>query len=906
MTTVSSAQYPRTRPGFPMIPRLLRNAAILVCLLTPLAAGQVRPVYKDPARPIDERVNDLLGRMTIEEKFWQLFMIPGDLSDGRARYKNGIFGLNIRDQQRTVAATEQMLQYKDAGVAAQTAEKINSIQKFFVEETRLGIPIIAFDEALHGLVRNDATAFPQCIGLAATWDTAVVGKVGAAIGREARSRGIRDVLCPVINLARDVRWGRVEETFGEDPFLMSEVTAVYVRSIEELGVVVTPKHLIANVGDGGRDSYPIDFNERTLEEVYLPPFVAALKRGRVSSFMTSYNSLDGSPCTANPWLLKEKVKKEWGFDGFIISDASAVGGLLDLHHIVGTRQGSAKAAIEGGLDVIFQTAYEHHEPLLDAFRKGMVDPAAVDDAVRRVLRAKFRLGLFEHPYVDPAGAKFWSGNSDHRALALRSALESIVLLKNDRNVLPLNGTHRSIAVIGPDAVEARLGGYSGSGIRVVSILDGIRERVGATASVRYVPGCGRLDTTFVTVPPSVLITPEGRRGLRGEYFNAIDLSGSPVVTRTDQQVDFGWTLFSADPKVNFDWFSVRWTGTLTGPSTGTIRLGVEGDDGYRLYLNDSLIIDRWQKRAFATTTVPVTMVQGSKYAVRLEFHEGVGNVRVRLVWDAGVVDKETAIREAVAAAEASDIAIVVAGLEEGEFRDRSSLALPGRQEELIRRITATHKPVIVIIVGGSAVTMAGWLDQVGAVLDVWYPGEQGGAAVADVLFGDYSPAGRLPITFPDVVGQAPLYYNHKPTGRGDDYMDHTGKPLFPFGYGLSYTTFAYSGLRIAPDEMKPDKHVVVYCTVKNTGAVAGDEVVQLYIRDMEASVTRPVMELRGFTRVSLAPGEWKDVRFDLGFDELSMLDAHMKRVVEPGDIKIMIGSSSADIRLRGFVRVLSQ
>lgn len=883
-----------------------RLAFLLVIASVSFAFAQVRLPYKDPARPVEERVTDLLGRMTIEEKFWQLFMIPGDLSDGKERYKEGIFGLNIRDQQRKVSDTEQMLEYNDAGVASQTAVKINAIQKFFVEETRLGIPIIAFDEALHGLVRNDATAFPQCIGLAATWDTTVVGKVGAAIGREARSRGIRDVLCPVINLARDARWGRVEETFGEDPFLMSEVTAVYTRNIEDLGVVVTPKHLIANVGDGGRDSYPIDFNERTLDEVYFPPFLAALKRGHTTSFMTSYNSLDGLPCTANPWLLKEKVKKEWGFDGFIISDASAVGGLLDLHHIVATRQGSAKAAIEGGLDVIFQTAYEHHEPLLDAFKKGMVDQAAVDDAVRRVLRAKFRLGLFDHPYVEPAGATFWSGHADHRALALRSARESIVLLKNDARLLPLTGTRRSIAVIGPDAVEARLGGYSGTGINVVSILDGIRKRAGTSTSVRYVPGCGRLDTTFIAVPGTALTTPDGKPGLRAEYFNDIDLSGKPVLTRTDKQVDFGWTLFSADPRVNFDWFSVRWTGTLTAPATGVVRLGIEGDDGYRLYLNDSLIIDRWQKRAFATTTVPVSMVKGQRYALRLEFHEGVGNVRVRLVWDAGVNDKEPAIREAVNAAAAADVAVVVAGVEEGEFRDRSSLALPGRQEELIRRVAATGKPVVVIIVGGGAVTMAPWLDMVGAVLDVWYPGEAGGTAVADVLFGDYSPAGRLPITFPDVVGQAPLYYNHKPTGRGDDYMDHTGKPLFPFGFGLSYTTFAYSGLRIAPEEMKPDKRVVVYCTVKNTGTVAGDEVVQLYTRDMQASVDRPVMELRGFSRVSLAPGEWKDVRFELGFDELSMLDAHMKRVVEPGDIKIMIGASSTDIRLRGFVKVLPQ
>ena len=411
--------------------------ALIPVLFPSASIAQVRPPYKDPARLVEERINDILARMTIEEKFWQLFMIPGDLSDGKENYRHGIFGLNIRDRQRKVADTEQMLDYKDSGVAENTAAKINEIQKFFVEETRLGIPIIAFDEALHGLVRNDATAFPQSIGLAATWDTTLIGNVGAAIGREARSRGIRDVLCPVINLARDARWGRVEETYGEDPFLMSELTAAYVRNIEDLGVVVTPKHLIANVGDGGRDSYPIDFNLRTLEEVYFPPFLAALRRGRTTSFMTSYNSLDGSPCTANPWLLKEKVKQEWGFEGFIISDASAVGGLLDLHHTVSTRQGAAKSAIEGGLDVIFQTDWAHHIPLLDAFKRGDVDTNAINDAVRRVLRAKFRLGLFEHPYVDPAGASFWSGHADHRALALQSARASIVLLKNADRTLPL-------------------------------------------------------------------------------------------------------------------------------------------------------------------------------------------------------------------------------------------------------------------------------------------------------------------------------------------------------------------------------------------------------------------------------------------------------------------------------------
>ena len=393
--------------------------------------------------------------------------------------------------------------------------------------------------------------------------------------------------------------------------------------------------------------------------------------------------------------------------------------------------------------------------------------------------------------------------------------------------------------------------------------------------------------------------------MRGEYFNTIDLSGKPVLTRTDRQIEFSWTLFSADPVVNLDWFSVRWSGRLMAPRTGLVRIGFEGDDGYRLYLNDSLIIDRWQKQGFALTMVPVQCTKGQQFNVRLEFYDGVGNVRGRLVWDEGVPQPEFALRAAVEAAGAADVTILVAGVEEGEFRDRSSLALPGRQEELIRRVAATGTPVVVVIVGGSAVTMP-WMESVGAIVDAWYPGEMGGVAVAEVLFGDYNPAGRLPVTFPATEGQLPLYYNHKPTGRGDDYLDHSGKPLFPFGFGLSYTTFAYSDLRISPAEMKASGKAVVTCTVKNTGSVAGDEVVQLYLRDQLASVTRPVIELRGFQRIGLRPGESTQVRFELGFDDLSMLDAQLNRIVEPGDFKIMIGSSSADIRLRGFLTVVAR
>ncbi|HEY6809039.1 MAG TPA: glycoside hydrolase family 3 C-terminal domain-containing protein, partial [Gemmatimonadales bacterium] len=352
--------------------------------------------------------------------------------------------------------------------------------------------------------------------------------------------------------------------------------------------------------------------------------------------------------------------------------------------------------------------------------------------------------------------------------------------------------------------------------------------------------------------------------------------------------------------IPLDWYAVRWTGSLTVPGSGVREIGVEGSDGFRLYLDGRLVIDDWRKVSHRTLTVPVGYAPGSVHAFRLEFYETIGNGRVKLIWDAGVADDWRArIDSAVAIARTSDVAVVVAGTEEGEFRDRASLALPGHQEELIEAVAATGRPVIVVLVAGSAVTMSRWIDRVGAVLDVWYPGEEGGDALADVLFGDADPAGRLPVTFPIAEGQLPLVYDHKPTGRGDDYVDLTGLPLFPFGYGLSYTTFAYSGLTITPDTIAAGGEAIVRCRVKNTGTRPGDEVVQLYLHRLLASVARPVLELRGFARVRLAPGEEREVAFTVRPSDLRYLDRDRHWVVEPGPVRVLIGGSSKDIRLRG-------
>ncbi len=870
-------------------------------------AQETVPLYKQAAVPVDRRVADLVSKMTVEEKFWQLFMCPGDFAPRTEQnYLHGIFGLQVRDREVKRHAADQMLDYGDTAGAREAAVRINAIQKFFVEKTRLGIPIIPFDEALHGLVRADATSYPESIGLAATWDDSLMINIGTAVADEARSRGVRDLLCPVINIARDVRWGRVEETYGEDPYLCARLATAFVRSIERHGVIATPKHMIANSGDGGRDSYPIDFDERLLDEEDFVPFLACIRDGGVQSVMTSYNSLNGEPCTANPWLLKTVLKRRWGFSGFVISDASAVGGLLDLHHVVHTREESAKLAIESGLDVIFQSDYAHSVPLLKAFTGGMVDTTAINDAVARVLTAKFKLGLFEHPYVDPDEAARENGSPAHRALALQAARESMVLLKNDRHVLPLPKSIRSLAVIGVDATEARLGGYSGPGIDKISILDGIRKELGSSVEIRYAPGCGRLDTTVVPIPQSVLSTDEGAAGVNAQYYNTIDLSGTVVLKRVDPQVNFKWTLFAPDPKIHADWFSVRWEGNLRSRGSVVRHIGVAGDDGYRLYVDGNLVLDRWNGQGYGTTLVPMEFTKGTSYPVRLEFKACVDNVECRLVWDDGIPDHREAMEEAVRVAGKCDAAVVVAGLEEGEFRDRAKIGLPGEQSEMIRAIAATGTPVVVVIVGGSAVTMDSWIDHVPGVIDAWYPGEAGGQAVAEVLFGDVSPGGKLPITFPRYVGQLPLTYNHKPTGRGDDYYDMTGKPAFPFGFGLSYATFSYDSLRVVPAEISPEGSASIRFVVKNTGSVAGDEVAQLYVRDLVSSTVTPVRALKGFRRVHLLPGESAAIALTLSSAQLSILDANLHRVVEPGEFRIMVGSSSRDIRLRGSLRVAGE
>ncbi|MBZ5856760.1 glycoside hydrolase family 3 C-terminal domain-containing protein [Flavihumibacter profundi] len=875
----------------------ISSLLFLLFLCTKITFGQQLAPYKNPKLPIPERVQDLLSRMTPEEKFWQLFMIPGDLDKAtKDQYSHGIFGFQVSAASKGDAGG-QLLTYNTSENAVALTRKINAIQKYFVEESRLGIPVIAFDEALHGLVRDGATAFPQSIALAATWDTAVMRKVASAIATETKARGIRDILSPVVNIASDVRWGRTEETYGEDPFLTSEMGVAFVKSFEHMGIITTPKHFLANVGDGGRDSYPIHWNERLLDEIYLVPFKACIERGGSRSVMTAYNSLDGHSCSTNHWLLTDKLKDDWGFKGFVISDANAVGGDVVLHYTAKTYADAGKNAINNGLDVIFQTDYQHHKLFIAPFLNGEANQKRIDDAVSRVLTAKFELGLFENPYVSEELIQQLQRENRHKAIAREAALKSMVLLKNNNNVLPLPQKIKRIAVIGEEATAGRLGGYSGKGNGTISILKGIEKRAG-NITVNYSPGAGIQSESWTVVPSKFLSSLNGP-GLKGEYFNNVVLEGKPVMSRTDPELNFSWTLFSPGEPVNLDFYSVRWTGQIVSPETGNFSIGLDGNDGYRLFINNQLVVDRWQKQSYSTQMARWHFEENKKYDLRVEFYEPVGNAKIRLIWTVGQNNNwRQQISKAVAVARQSDVAIITAGIHEGEFQDRAFLSLPGHQEELIEAIAATGKPVIVVLTGGSAITMNKWINKVDGIIDSWYSGEEGGNALAAILFGDYNPAGRLPITFPQHEAQLPLVYNHKSTGRGDDYYNLSGLPLFPFGYGLSYTSFIYSQIELSQNNIRKGSTTTVSCLVRNSGKQAGEEVVQLYIRDLLASISRPVMELKGFQRVSLKPGEEKKISFEITPEMLRMLDNLLKETEEAGDFRIMIGASSRDIRLK--------
>lgn len=858
---------------------------LLVTALIPLIAHPAKAPdapYKDRNLAIEVRVEDLLHRMTLQEKLNQL------RCDG-SQWEKYI-------ETTSYGETLDVLRPRTNLDAAKYA---NEVQRR-AQKSRLGIPMVIHDEALHGLIGNGTTSFPQAIGLAATWDPAMMSRVATAIAQECRARGTRHVLSPVINVIRDARWGRVEETYGEDPLLSSRMGVAFVKAFESHGVATTPKHYVDNAGDGGRDSNAIEISERSLREVYLPPFEAVVKEGGASTIMSAYNSLNGVACSANHWLLTDILRKEWGFKGWVASDYGATSGIMDAHHNAGTPEQAAAAGINAGLDSEWPGVYIWGKGLDDAVRDGLISQKTLDEAVRRVLRIKFKTGMFEDPWADPEHVDQIVQSREHQQIALESACEALTLLKNDDHTLPLRKDLRSIAVIGPDAKDSMpLGDYSGFNIPTVSVLDGIRAKVGPGVRVEWSKGSAYGGgNTAPAIPASAF------RTLKGEYYTNEEYRGQPTIVRSDDQISFDWgDGGSPNRLIPHNHFSVRWTGELVPPKTGNYTISLTSDDGSRLFLNGRKVIDVWGVHPATTGTYEIHLQAGESIPFTVEYYQAEGQASCELGWSVqGMQNAE--IADAVDLAQRSDVAIIVCGIIEGEGQDRAFLDLPGNQEALIHAVAATGKPVVVVLLAGAPVTMRNWIDQAPAILDAWYPGELGGTAIADVLFGDVNPSGKLPMTFPMSVGQCPLYYDYEPTGRGYDYVNLTGRPQFPFGFGLSYTTFEYSNLHITPAGAWAHDAVTVKFDVRNTGTTPGDEVPQLYLHQAVSSIVRPLEELVDFARIKLAPGETKTVTFTLPPDKFAIWNGEMKRVIEPGKFELMVGSSCQDIKLRGSVAEL--
>jgi len=758
-----------------------------------------QPTYRDPARTPDERAADLLSRMTLEEKVAQMLCAwrrkpetlvnergEFDLAKARANFGHGN-GLG------------QVGRPSDAGggrTARQMAELTNAIQRFFVEESRLGIPVIFHEECLHGHAAPEGTSFPQPIGLGATFDPDLVERLYAMTAREVRARGTHQALTPVVDVAREPRWGRVEETFGEDPHLVARLGVAAVRGFQgdarfadKAHVIATLKHFAAHgQPESGTNCAPVNVSLRVLREVFLSTFRAAIVEGGALSVMPSYNEIDGVPSHANRWLIQDVLRGEWGFRGFTVSDYFAIREMNDRpelfgHHVAADAREAATLAVRAGVDIELPDP-DCYPYLVDLVRDGVIPEALIDERVQPMLRAKFQLGIFDDPYVDPEDAERVVRDPSHRDLAFEAAARTITLLKNDGGVLPLDpGTIRTIAVIGPNADRVMLGGYSGVPLHASTVLDGIRERVATARRGGEAPA-----------PPIQVLHHEGCQITIGGSWSQDD------VTPSDPEED---------------------------------------------------------RRSIA---------EAAALAARADL----------VVLAIG--DNEQTSREAWAL---------------NHLGDRPSLDLVGRQDELVDAIAATGKPIVALLFSGRPASIRNLVEKADAILELWYLGQESGRAVAAALFGDVNPGGKLPITIPRSVGHVPAYYNHKPSARRG-YLFESVDPLFAFGYGRSYTTFALDHLRLDRPELKVGETATVSVDVTNTGARSGDEVVQLYIRDLVSSVTRPVKELKGFKRVTLAPGASATVTFEITPEALAFYDIHMAFRVEPGEFRLMVGTSSRD------------
>ena len=878
------------------------RALLAVSLLSlATAAFAADPLYKDLNRSFEERAADLVSRMTLEEKVAQL--------------------------------------QNDAPAIP-----------------RLDVPAYEWwNEALHGVARaGAATVFPQAIGLAATFDVPLMTQVATVISDEGRakhheyaSRGLRKryqgltFWSPNINIFRDPRWGRGQETYGEDPFLTSRMGIAFVKALQGddskyRKVDATAKHFAVHSGpEHNRHVFDVHPSERDLWETYLPAFRALVQEGGVASVMGAYNRLNGESASGSHWLLTDILRKQWGFKGYVVSDCDSVDDIWKYHKIVATPEEAAALGVKSGDDVNCGRTYA---ALFNAVHKGLITEAEIDVSVRRAFLTRFQLGMF-----DPVEKVRWAQISykvnqspEHDALARKAAQESIVLLKNT-GILPLDRTKlKTIAVIGPtsDEIMSLLGNYYGTPAAPVTILQGIREAVGPDTKVLYSRGAdlveGRAEPRAAPLIEPAYLRPDAgssQQGLKGEYFRGKDFGGTAVVTRIDPRVAFRWDRgaptdtmvaqgeLTQAAALGVDDYSIRWTGKLLPPVSGKYELVVGANDGFRLFVDGKLITDGWEPNARVTSKSAFVDLEGGKaYDLKLEYFEADRDAEVRLAWR--LPGAKAPLDEALDAAKAADVVVFVGGLtgdvEGEEMRvsypgfaggDRTDLLLPQSQQKVLDALQATGKPVILVLTAGSAIAVDREQAKLPAILMAWYPGQRGGNAVADVLFGATNPGGRLPVTFYKGDEKLPDFEDYSMKNRTYRYFE--GQPLYPFGHGLSYTKFAYSGLKLDRSSVAANGSVQVTVTVKNVGKRAGDEDVQLYLKPIEPKRARALQELRGIERVTLAPGEARQVSFTVKPDrDLAIYDdAKDAYAVDAGGFEVRIGASSADIRARSIVNV---
>ncbi|HJS92595.1 MAG TPA: glycoside hydrolase family 3 N-terminal domain-containing protein [Steroidobacteraceae bacterium] len=771
---------------------LLLASSLLAGVASSAAAAAGQPLYKNPRAPVDARVDDLLSRMTLGEKLAQISCIwqrKGEVEDARGNFDaakasrvfpDGI-GQVARPSDRVPLESNDPLQnvFRDV---PQTVDFVNAVQHYSMDHTRLGIPTLFHGEGLHGYMARDATSFPQAIALGSTWDPSLVTRIYTVVAREARARGVQLLLTPVINLGRDPRWGRIEETFGEDPYIASRMGVAEVRGLQgdtlPLGanrVFATLKHMAAyGVPEAGSNVGPAEITRRTLLQMYLPAYHAAIREANAQVVMASYNEIGGIPSHANHWMLTDLLRNDWGFKGVVLSDYEGIEQLMSLHHVVGNLTDAAALSLKAGVDddTPDGEAFAH---LPQALAQGKVTEAQIDTAVRRVLRLKFLAGLFEHPYADVRYAEKVTDDAEARSLAVQAAQESIVLLKND-GTLPLKPERiKTLAVIGPNAAVARLGGYSEVPAHSVSILEGIRSLVGHRVRVVYAKGVKLVERGDQYTDQVVLPTPAENRALIRQAVQ--------VARQADEIV---------------------------------LAIGTRG-------------------------------------------------------------------------------ALCREGWADNHLGDRDSLQLIDEQQQLADAMFSLGKPVVVVLINGCPLAVSEIANKANALIEGWYLGQEGGTAMAKVLFGKSDPGGKLTVTIARSVGFVPYNYDEKPSAhRGYQFADNS--PLFPFGYGLSYTTFEVGAPVLSAASVPATGSVTVTVEVRNTGKVAGDEIVQLYLHELVTSVTEPVKVLRGFKRVSLAPGASTHVQFNLGWDDFAIWDENMHHVVEPGTFDIMAGPSSVDLK----------